>query len=265
MPLVDLLTNKTRTVDGTVDVGNFPVSQAVTGPLTDTQLRATAVPVSGPLTDTQLRTTAVPVSGPLTDTELRLADVKITLDGETVAVTGPLTDTQLRTTPVKVSPDDYGEYGIHICTDNVQATTGYVLVDKSDTVNFPHSVDGDIYLTGYQISINPDNSFLGQVLIGFISRVDATNGHFRPTLCWYFTRGAANLSNSMDFAFDPMKLHTDNFLVAGNDADTTFQTDVALTAPSGTAAPGVGDCVMKIVRTAGAVSVGITVKYFTKA
>lgn len=41
-----------------------PVSGTVTatGPLTDTQLRATAVPVSGPLTDTQLRATAVPVS-----------------------------------------------------------------------------------------------------------------------------------------------------------------------------------------------------------
>jgi hypothetical protein len=34
----------------------------VSGPLTDTELRASAVPVSGPLTDTQLRATAVPVS-----------------------------------------------------------------------------------------------------------------------------------------------------------------------------------------------------------
>jgi hypothetical protein len=47
----------------------FPSSAAsisgtipVTGPLTDTQLRATAVPVSGPLTDAQLRATAVPTS-----------------------------------------------------------------------------------------------------------------------------------------------------------------------------------------------------------
>ena len=38
----------------------------VTGPLTDTQLRASAVPVSGPLTDTQLRATPVPVSGTVT-------------------------------------------------------------------------------------------------------------------------------------------------------------------------------------------------------
>lgn len=34
----------------------------VSGPLTDTQLRATSVPVSGPLTDAQLRAVAVPVS-----------------------------------------------------------------------------------------------------------------------------------------------------------------------------------------------------------
>jgi len=49
----------------------------VSGPLTDTQLRAAAVPVSGPLTDTQLRASAVPVSGPLTDTQLRAAAVPV--------------------------------------------------------------------------------------------------------------------------------------------------------------------------------------------
>jgi hypothetical protein len=67
---------------------------AVTGPLTDAQLRAAAVPVSGPLTDAQLRAAAVPVSGPLTDTELRAA---------AVPVSGPLTDTQLRAAAVPVS------------------------------------------------------------------------------------------------------------------------------------------------------------------
>ncbi len=65
--------------------------------LTDTQLRATAVPISGtvtaqtglsqPLTDAQLRATAVPISGtvtaqtglsqPLTDAQLRAAAVPI--------------------------------------------------------------------------------------------------------------------------------------------------------------------------------------------
>jgi hypothetical protein len=52
-----------------VDVLNFPASQAVTGPLTDAELRATAVPVSGPLTDAELRATPVPVSA--TDLDIR--------------------------------------------------------------------------------------------------------------------------------------------------------------------------------------------------
>lgn len=75
------------------------ITNPTDGALTDTQLRATPVPVSGPLTDTQLRATPVPVSGSvttggLTDTQLRAT---------AVPVSGPLTDTQLRATPVPIS------------------------------------------------------------------------------------------------------------------------------------------------------------------
>lgn len=75
----------TQPVSGTVAVSNFPGTQPVSGPLTDAQLRATAVPVSGPLTDAQLRATAVPVSGPLTDAQLRAVAVPVS---GTVAVSG---------------------------------------------------------------------------------------------------------------------------------------------------------------------------------
>jgi hypothetical protein len=44
------------------------------------------VTAEGPLTDTELRATAVSVSGPLTDTQLRAADVKVTLDSEAVVI-----------------------------------------------------------------------------------------------------------------------------------------------------------------------------------
>lgn len=44
----------------TVSVSNFPTTQ--TNALTNTELRASPVPVSGPLTDTQLRASAVPVA-----------------------------------------------------------------------------------------------------------------------------------------------------------------------------------------------------------
>jgi hypothetical protein len=69
---------------------------AVTGPLTDAQLRAAAVPVSGPLTDAQLRAAAVPVSGPLTDTELRAAAVPVSVSGLPLP-TGAATEATLST------------------------------------------------------------------------------------------------------------------------------------------------------------------------
>ena len=91
---VGITTGTALTVQGASGGVAMPVSlasvpsHAVTGPLTDTQLRATPVPVSGtfyqatqpvsgtvtatgPLTDTQLRASAVPVSGPLTDAQIR--------------------------------------------------------------------------------------------------------------------------------------------------------------------------------------------------
>jgi hypothetical protein len=45
--------------------------------LTNTQLRASPVPVSGPLTDAQLRATPVPISGGLTDAQLRASAVSM--------------------------------------------------------------------------------------------------------------------------------------------------------------------------------------------
>lgn len=68
---------------GDVDVLSLPALPSGSNTIGNVNVVGT-VPVSGPLTDTQLRATAVPVSG-------------------TLAVTGPLTDTQLRATPVPIS------------------------------------------------------------------------------------------------------------------------------------------------------------------
>ena len=91
---------------GVVSQGAGGVSPwLVTGPLTDVQLRATAVPVSyaALLTELQLKadlTETQPVSGPLTDVQLRATAVPVS---GTVTATGPLTDTQLRASAVPIS------------------------------------------------------------------------------------------------------------------------------------------------------------------
>ena len=78
---------------GSLTVDDGGDSLTVDGPLTNAELRATAVPVTGGLTNAELRATAVPVSGGLTNAELRAT---------AVPVSGALTDTQLRATPVPV-------------------------------------------------------------------------------------------------------------------------------------------------------------------
>jgi len=84
----------TQPVSGTVTVGN--ASLAVTGPLTDTQLRAAAVPVS--LASTTI-TGSVAVTGPLTDTQLRASAVPVSLASTTI--TGTVAATQSGTWTVQ--------------------------------------------------------------------------------------------------------------------------------------------------------------------
>lgn len=87
-------TNSGSTVDYVAE--EISVSVASTTGLTDTQLRATPVPVSGtvtatgPLTDTQLRATAVPVSGTVATTAA---------DGSNVAI-GTTSDASSATTVI---------------------------------------------------------------------------------------------------------------------------------------------------------------------
>ena len=105
IPVTGTFWQATQPVSGTFFQATQPVSiaasVAVTGPLTDVQLRASAVPVS--LASTTI-TGSVAVTGPLTDVQLRASAVPVSLASTTitgsVAVTGPLTDAQLRATPV---------------------------------------------------------------------------------------------------------------------------------------------------------------------
>lgn len=158
--------------------------------------------------------------------------------------------------------------GVHLCVSDIDVTTGFVLIDLSDTTNFPHSNSTNLCIIGYQISINPDINFVGQILIGFLENVDATNGDFKPLLCWKLEKRSTNITDGLVFN-SPICVIPSNFLVPGNIDDTTWQTDTALASPLDntapyTTAPGDGDLVMKVVRTAGEVNIGVTIKYFSQ-
>jgi len=79
--------------------GMVPVNTGLVQGLTDTQIRATALPVSGPLTDAQLRATPVPISGSITTSGLNNTELRAT----PVPISGALTDAQIRATALPIS------------------------------------------------------------------------------------------------------------------------------------------------------------------
>ncbi len=105
----------TQPVSGTFWQATQPVSLAASVAVTGTFWQATQ-PVSGPLTDVQIRATALPVSGtfwqatqpvsgPATDAQLRATPLPVS---GTVSVNVGLTDAQLRATSVPVQVKDSG-------------------------------------------------------------------------------------------------------------------------------------------------------------
>lgn len=98
------LTDSSLRVGGTVAVAgvvSVTGSVAVTGPLTDTQLRATAVPVSGTITVSN------PTAVGLTDTQLRASAIPVTITGVATAANQATANASLASLDGKF-PDESG-------------------------------------------------------------------------------------------------------------------------------------------------------------
>jgi len=160
--------------------------------------------------------------------------------------------------------------------DDLAATEAFVLVDLSDTTNFPHASTAKLVL--YHLSIWGELKTSGQyvVTIGVISEVDATDG--TAEWIWYLN------SETDEQATDGIRQFHVEFnypwgmdLVVASDAltnvvtnselaaDVTWQTDVSLDSPVGDASspPGAGDLVALVEETTGGgtISLHILVGY----
>lgn len=111
-----------------VDGSGF--TQPVSGPLTDTELRATPVPVSGPLTDTQLRATPVPVvqgaSTLATVTNVSVGVSSVTLSASNAAKTKVIVHNETGTLFVKLgSAASSASYSYRLTANTVAEISGY--------------------------------------------------------------------------------------------------------------------------------------------
>lgn len=155
---------------------------------------------------------------------------------------------------------------IHLDAENVQAATGYLLIDLSDATNWPHTDTDHIILEWLTININPDGSFAGDVELGFLSAVDGDNGDFNVIHDLHLDRKASEILATFMHDNHGLDLELANWFGPTTANDTTWQTDVNIQGPDGASSypSGDGDFVMKINRTAGAVDIGISVGYTTR-
>lgn len=155
---------------------------------------------------------------------------------------------------------------VHLDAQSVNTQTAFMLIDISDTTNWPHTNTDHIILDHILIEVDPDSSYLGEIKIGFLTNVDATNGDFNQLLDIDMARQSQLLVEDLTFGGGFHCQSSTHFgpILANS---VLFQTDVDLGGPddSGTTTypSGNGDLILLIERSAGTVDVSITIIYET--
>lgn len=149
-------------------------------------------------------------------------------------------------------------------------TTAYMLIDLSDTTNWKHTNTGSIVLEYMVLEVDPGTTFTGEVKLGYLKNVDATNGDFVTLFDVDMRRAADLLVETIDFGSHGLHC-SDAYHFGPTDANNVlYQTDVNLLGPDGnTSYPsGDGDLVLVVSGADtgnGAVNVSVTLGYETIA
>ena len=168
-------------------------------------------------------------------------------------------------TSLKMVPGISDDFTVHIDVQNIGASQAFMLIDLSDTINWPHTNTGHFNITFVNLSIDPSTSFRGDIFFGFLSNVDETDGDLNILSSNHFDQQASNVNISIVTAFNHLEGNINTWFGPVDTNNDVFQTDVNLQGPDGaTSYPsGDGDFVMCIDMTAGNVDVGMTFGYKT--
>lgn len=173
--------------------------------------------------------------------------------------------------PVFTTPGTQSCFHVHLCKRGIGADTGLMLIDLSDTANWPHTLTGSISLYNIAISIAGSKLTAAEVALGYLSNVDATDGDFTPIHCWMVGFPGTNepmlINEVIDYSWRGFQSAAAARFAPTSANNALFQTDVNLFGPDGnTAYPsGNGDLVMFIDWTAGELDVSISIDYETFA
>lgn len=161
---------------------------------------------------------------------------------------------------------------VHLDVAVTTTPVSFMLIDLSDTTNWKHTNTGEIVIEYMILEVDPGSTFSGEVRIGYLKNVDATDGDFVTLFDVDMQKSAALLVENIDFGSHGMHCGDTSHFGPVDANDTAYQTDVNLGGPddptTGTYPSGNGDLILQVTG-AGAgnagVDVSITIGYETVA
>jgi len=155
--------------------------------------------------------------------------------------------------------------------DDISVTTDYILIDLSDTTNYPHNSTNHIHTENISVVIDATNTADYVVELGFLENVDGTDGDFIEIFTFSGTKQAGN-NQAFEISQAPngARLISSRFTSAVMSLnDVAFQTDVNLAStldPATADTPsGNGDMVIRVTINAGSIDLSIAVGYHSHA
>ncbi len=164
-------------------------------------------------------------------------DAKVTSDGE-LAVTSTERERNVHASFFELA----------ITTDSY-----FMIVDLSDTTNWPHDATGRIDVSWLKFVVERDATAAGTLQLGVITRIDGTDADIDYLFTIPFTKSDTRRILSIDnFSPSQLKFESSRYITDTADANVAaVNTGGTLDSPNGVTTPAVGDIVIKAGRTAG--------------
>lgn len=158
---------------------------------------------------------------------------------------------------------------VHFHSGDITASQDFILVDISDTTNYPHTLTTYCHLEWLRLEVDSSNTGDYTVEVGFLNNVDGTDGDFYSISNVNGSKQAGN-TKEVSYPFYPNGPRCTIGSTVSSDSslnDTAFQTDVNLAStvdPSTADVPsGTGDLVLRVTRNAGTIVVAVDISYHT--
>lgn len=139
--------------------------------------------------------------------------------------------------------------------NGLTTSTSTVLIDLSDTTNFPHKYTGAINIANISVQVDKLDTSSGTIKIGVVTRVDVSSADvkyfyeasYNNTVAASFLNEVTRFTNTAGFFFRTKVNSANNtpYIISNDTSNTAiFQTDVQLPSPNGNILPGKGDIVL---------------------